>query len=238
VIAFGPDAEVFATATGDPRCCRTYVYETATGRELFEIPGACCFAVFSPDGRRIAVPSNNHTQILRVPGGHLVGELNATGAMAFSPDGRQLAVASDDEGVVARVFDLSAKDDRVLTIRGDAADPTLTQIAWSPDGSTLIAATDDRVAVSWDAMTGEIKLVIASPSGRITWAAYGSIPGRVATGSSDGTAIVWDISTSEPQPIFIRHVEMGDADRLYVALSPDGTQLMATGDETTVWDIS
>jgi WD40 repeat protein len=238
VIAFGNDGNVFATATGDPLCCHTYLYETDTGRELFEIRDACCLAVFSADGSRVAVPSNGHTKIFRVPDGDLVKELDSSGALAFSPDGEQLAVSSSDEGIVARVFDLGSNDSPVLTLHGDVADPTLTQLAWSPDGSILIAAKNDGKAVAWDAVTGQIKLEIASPSGRITWVAFGSAPGRVATGSSDGTAIVWDISTSEPRPILTRHVEMGDADRLYVALSPDGTHLMTTGNETSIWDIS
>jgi WD40 repeat protein len=246
LIAFSSDRRLFATAVGDPACCDTYVYGTATGRELAHVGKACCYAVFSPDGTQIAVPyflgDEHASRVVDAETGATVNEFDFIGNFAFSPDGRQIAVTSDEEGIIARVFDLGGpiKSDPVLTLPGENSGEALdTQVAWSADGSTIATSNTGRDAVVWDATTGEMRFEISSPSGRITWVDYGSDPTRVATGSSDGTAIVWDISGGEAQPLITHHFDVGKFDFLAVDLSPDGSRLMATNAryETTVWGI-
>ena len=85
-----------------------------------------------------------------------------------------------------------------------------------------------------------MRLAIASPAGRITGVAFGSSPQLLATGSSDGTAIVWRLSSSAATRIFSRRVVMGTERWLGVALSSDRHLLMATNArfETTVWSLA
>jgi len=69
--------------------------------------------------------------------------------------------------------------------------------------------------------------------------AFASEAGFLATGSSDGDAIVWDLSNGDAHPIASRHVDMGERDWLTVALSPDGTRLLASNATvSTVWQVA
>jgi WD40 repeat protein len=249
-VGFSPDGELFVTARGCGKCdqkstdkaLHTYVNDTATGEQLWDFHKACCFVAFSPDGRLLALPFAGHTRVVDLETGEPVNEFDAFGNFTFSPDGRQLIVGSAEKGTVAHVFDVGplSSEEPVVTVRGDTTgDAFVTYVAWSPDGSTLVTTMNDREAVVWDASTGERRFAIPSPSGRITSVAFGSDPDRVATGSSDGTAIVWELSGDGALPIFTEHVDMGDQHWLGVALSPDGTRLMAsTGTQTTVWNVS
>jgi WD40 repeat protein len=91
----------------------------------------------------------------------------------------------------------------------------------------------------WDAVTGERMLAIPSVAGRITSVAFASEAGFLATGSSDGDAIVWDLSNGDAHPIASRHVDMGERDWLTVALSSDGTRLLASNATvSTVWQVA
>jgi len=102
-----------------------------------------------------------------------------------------------------------------------------------------VTSMNSSEASVWDAVTGERMLAIPSPTGRITSVAFASDVGLLATGSSDGDAVVWDLSNGDAHPVATRHVAMGDQDWLTVALSPDGTRLMASNAaESTVWQIS
>ena len=248
-VGFSPDGELFVTARGCGKCdqkstdkaLHTYVNDTATGEQLWDFQKACCFVAFSPDGRFLALPFAGHTRVVDLETGEPVNEFDAFGNFTFSPDGRQLIVGSAEKGTVAHVFDVGGPGGApVLTLRGSTTgEPFVTQVAWSPDGSTLVTTADDRDAVVWDAATGERRFAIPSPSGRFTSAAFGVDPDRVATGSSDGTTIVWELSSDGALPIFTEHVDMGDQHWLGVALSPDGTRAMASnGSETTVWSFS
>lgn len=243
VVGFSPDGELFVTATGgELQELHTFVHETATGAELLDIRKACCVAVFTADGRRLALPYAGHTRVIDVESGDVVNDLELFGTVAFSPDGDQLVVTSSEEGIVALIFDLGplSSEEPVVTLRGSSTgEPFVTQVAWSPDGSTLVTVSNDREAVLWDATTGTERSAIASTSGRFTSVAFGSDPERFATGSSDGTAIVWQLTGSDARPIFTEQVDMGNRDWLTVALSPDGTRSMASsGSQTTVWDLS
>jgi WD domain, G-beta repeat len=246
---FSPDGDLLVTARGCGQCdqespvqvLHTHVIQTSTGEELWDFRKACCFVAFSPDGRLLALPYAGRTQVVDLGTGEPVNEFEAFGSFAFSPNGRQLVVGSGDEGVVARVFDVDELSDGrpVVTLHGDNADPSAIKFAWSPDGSTLVTSMNSPEAIVWDAATGERMLAIPSPTGRITSVAFASDAGFLATGSSDGDAIVWDLSNGDAHPIASRHIEMGDRDWLTVALSPDGTHLMASNAaESTVWQIA
>jgi WD40 repeat protein len=246
---FSPDGDLFVTARGCGQCdqvspvqfLHTHVIQTSTGEELWDFRKACCFVAFSPDGRLLALPYAGRTQVVDLGTGEPVNEFEAFGSFAFSPDGQQLVVGSGDEGVVARVFDVGELSDGrpVVTLHGDSADPSAIKFAWSPDGSTLVTSMNSSEASVWDAVTGERMLAIPSPTGRITSVAFASDVGLLATGSSDGDAVVWDLSNGDAHPVATRHVGMGDRDWLTVALSPDGTRLMASNAaESTVWQIS
>jgi WD40 repeat protein len=239
-VAFSPDGRLFVTARGGQSVSEldTYVNDRVTGRQLVRVRKTCCFVAFSSDGRMLALPFAGRTRVIDVESGDLIGEYEAFGTIVFSPDGRRLMVSSSQEGVLADVFDLDeAGGDAVLTLYGDhGGDAFGTMLAWSPDGSTLVTATPGGDAVLWDAATGGERLVIASPAGQFTSLSFGSDPTRLATGSSDGTATVWELSPDGAAPVLSRETGAGGT-AFTVALSPDGAWLMTTAGayETAIW---
>jgi WD40 repeat protein len=242
-IAFSPDGSLFVTVRGgrSTGLLDTYVFETASGRELWDFRKACCFVAFSPDGRFLALPRDGRTRVVDLATGTPVNEFDAFGRFVFSPDGRQLLIASGDPGVVAEIFDVfSRSSDPVLRLRGNNDGGAFsTQVAWSPDGATVVTATGDGKAIGWGALGGSKRFAIRSPAGRITSVAFGTSPTRLATGSSDGTGTVWDVSSSPARSVFSVRVGVDDG-WLAVALSPDGSRLMtaAAGQNTSVWGIT
>jgi WD40 repeat protein len=246
-VGFSPDGELFVTVRGCGKCnqisphnaLHTYVNDTATGEQLWDFQKACCFVAFSPDGRLLALPFAGHTRVVDLETGEPVNEFDAFGSFTFSPDGRQLIVGSAEKGTVAHAFDVGGPGgEPVLTLRGDNGGEAFGPLAWSPDGSKLVTVTSAGDAVVWDAATGAEMFAISSPGGRINSLAFGANSVDLAAGSSDGTAIVWELSGAGAEPIFTRDAHVGKSPG--VALSPDGTRLMTADEQgkTKVWSTS
>jgi WD40 repeat protein len=138
--------------------------------------------------------------------------------VAFSSDGQKLATASGDGTFAVWNVDKSLKPLRKFEI-GKA----VFSVAFSPVSNALIAASgDDGTYGVWNiengnqiqqfpALTGQLGQIAFSPDGRF-----------VATGGTDGTAIVADVSSG--------HIDKLDADQplFGLAFSPD-SQYLLTG---------
>jgi WD40 repeat protein len=215
------------------------VWDAVTGKELASHPlpaGTDGKAVFSPDGRRLAVivrgkasfdgwhevkvfDTDTGAEIATCPMAFEMVLFFSRGALTFSPDGKRIvaAVTHFDADLSkmpnfatgsVRMFD--ADTGRPLrTFKGLPA--TKIGLGFSPDGSTLAAidAAFGGVKV-WDTITGKEKL---------------TDPGRSSAAGTDAPQGV--------KPMFTL-LELG------VAFSPDGKLLSATGFGTTVkvWDIA
>lgn len=133
---------------------------------------------------------------------------------AFSPDGRFVAAAACDG--TAAVWDLGARE-RAATLDGGIGN--LYREPFSFDGRFL-ATGDERLTATqvWDLGTSRRLGVLDGPL-----LAFSPDGDHVVTGSQEGPARVWQISTG-------REVELiGHGDRVTAAaFSPDGT-LVATG---------
>lgn len=147
---------------------------------------------------------------------------NIVDAVAFSPDGSVLATACHD-GLV-RLFD-PAKAAQVREIKAHASTPPspVYAIAFSPDGKTLASASYDRSIKLWEVATGSLIRELkpgsdAMPVPVSAGAVIGAVtrtelPATVghrdqvfcvaftkdgqflASGSSDRTVKVWDVSS-------------------------------------------
>jgi hypothetical protein len=244
-IAVSPDNTRLATM----HWSRIRIYDIQTGTPLGELrfPGGglytCFDLMFSPDGTRLAVASEDgaariwdvttgqellkarHGPIHSLPGPLATAFNNWVNAVAFGPDGTRLATATRYK--TARIWDATTGREQLQVRHGEE----VSAVAFSPDGTRLATGSLDKTARIWDATTGrkqievrhgeEVRAVAFSPDGT-----------RLATASDDKTARIWDATTGQEE-LQLKHGKKVGA----VAFSPDGTRL-ATVDETTarIWD--
>lgn len=101
VLAFSPDSQLLATATGDRKAVR--VWQVADGQLLYAIPYATASLAFSPDGADLIL-GNDPVRIFRVRDGREVRQIVADGQITLSPNGQLLAVINQYSKEGLRIF--------------------------------------------------------------------------------------------------------------------------------------
>jgi WD40 repeat protein len=188
---------------------------------------------FSPDGKRLATASADHTAKLwdALNGRELLTLHGHTGdvrGIAFSPDGKRLATASADH--TAKLWDAFSGRE-LLTLSGHA--DVVIGVAFSPDGKRL-ATTGGGIAKLWDPISGQELLILRGHLGTVIGVAFSPDGKLLATTSMDRTAKVWN-TVSGQELLTLRGHSAGVQD---VTFNSDGKRLAtASADHTArVWD--
>jgi WD40 repeat protein/transcriptional regulator with XRE-family HTH domain len=133
---------------------------------------------------------------------------NHPGVIAFSPDGTTLATQRSPDGLPA-VWD--AVSGQKLFELGS----TVNSLTYSPDGNSILTASTGGKAQMWDAATGKLLLTLRGHQGnngkvsvspgcvRPPEALFEWCGLRLASGSTDKTVKIWDISPSGSQESLI-----------------------------------
>jgi RNA polymerase sigma factor (sigma-70 family) len=201
-----------------------HIWDVAAGKEVRAIPTPrICYAfALSPDGRTLAVvgtagdggPEDRFLHLWDTTTGKVLHRLepaleNQVFAACFSPDGKTLAscglgLAQRERGPVLKLWDVTSGRERLRVKPGN----NITGLAFSPNGRLLAVLNDggylypgerpqNHTAVRLlDAYTGAELHRYSGHRAGVTSAAFSRDGARLATGSKDTTALLWEIPES------------------------------------------
>lgn len=186
----------------------------------------------SPDGRTLASGSDDKKVMLWDTGngkalGTLEGHQNTIKGLAFSTDGTTLYSASLDRQLgnwnvpTAKLNQFLGGQACVLQ---GVAVTTGTLKTGAPAAAT---ACNDGLVRLWDLRTGKPKVAMESHDSEVHGVAFASGGDNplLATGDTGGKVVVWDIQAQKSV------VELEAAWTDVVAFTPDGTMLVAAGND-------
>jgi WD40 repeat protein len=225
--AFSPDGKKIVIASWD-RTAR--IFDLEKHPEVTTLEGRPQYAVFSPDGRHIAInsPEDNQVSIWEVENSKFVATFAVLGASRpdFSPEGRRL-LTFDYPTKTARVWDWAAN--KVLAT---FTDPSAGKGSFSPDGHQILTFDSGPLRI-WNAANGTL-LMNLDVGGRILSAKFSKDGQKIITaGHENNLAIIWDAQTGAR----IRTLAHGER-VLSADFSPDGKRIVTSSRDAKahIWD--
>lgn len=181
-----------------------------------------CIA-FDPIANQVGMAQQDSSfalQDLAIPDGRTVVPAGGKQslAIAYSPHGDLIATTSRRNAVC-----LWHRDGRAAGVLKTHQEPW--GIAFSPDGERLAAGTWGNVIELWNLRSMTRERILEGHSATVWSVAFKpDEPDLLASGSSDGTVRIWDVTTGENLAAF----EPGGGETIdVVAFSPDGSRLGA-----------
>ncbi|KAJ5768875.1 hypothetical protein N7520_003434 [Penicillium odoratum] len=162
--------------------------------------GSITAVASSPDGKKIASASEDHTAILwntEIGSEHraLTGHTGSLTALSFSPDSQQIITASKDRTV--RLWDVSTGS-TLNTFECYAS--SVTALSFFPDGKKVILGFHDRTVWLWDLITDTCEIspsIHLEPVNAVTLCADGS---QVASVCNAMELWRWDMKSDPDSP--------------------------------------
>ena len=203
VVAYSPDGKRFLTAGADQM---VRIWNTDSGTEAmppFKHAAAVASAVFSPDGRSIAVGCDTVDDDsgadavlwdLTTRAARHFPQRARVHSLAFAPKGDALLTVSTES---AQVWDLKTGQRSIPPLRHDGNRVAVAR--FSPDGSMILTGGTDHAARLWDATTGaeRVSPLVHPGPGTIRAAAFRPDGAVVVTGGQDGDARLWEVATGK-----------------------------------------
>ncbi len=228
-----PDGSRIITQTEDGSVFLWSTTDYAKIKELSDSNIRIDDIIFSPDSKRIVAPYyyTHKIHLLCARNGTLINSSNFhskhINSISFSPNGQFFATASHDKtaciwdadtGVIRKTF----KSDKRMVVSG----------CFSSDSRYFITSSLDDVVRVWKLDGNRLKET--KPHKNYVFHVNCSTSGkRVWSGSSDGTAVLWDRKTYSP----IKTFRAQDSPVMNSAFSMDGSRLtISTDRKVTLWN--
>ena len=222
---------------------------------FFELSSKYVYSmVFSPDGRTLALSTQNEIQLWDTVTGKYKLKFRSKGSfyrLIFSPDGRTLAARGDrwDNETGICLFNIDTNDFQNSSLRCFITGhrPGVRSVAFSPDGQTIASGYASEYIRIWDVPTGKLKQVLLgnpyplwvqsitiSPDGN-TLACLNTNKQR---SGGNGQILLWDLTNGKYQKTLKGHGKnIGNNVPNHpssIAFSPDGNVLVSGSLDGTV----
>jgi len=237
LMAFSPAMSHVVTSLDDNKLC---VWDTQTGSSVAITQGRHSSAIssvaYSPDGDHVV--SGSHDKTVRV--WDMTGaQVAASGPLSDVTHNFPLTVALSHDGA----YFLAGAHEKTLHVfekgTGTAVHAPLEghtgailSVAFSPDGSTIVSGSYDKSLRLWDS---RIDMDVSASLDSIIYSVAFSSDGKQFVSASRDIR-VWDADTcfETGRPL------VGHAERiLFVAFSPDGSQIVSVSCDNTarIWNL-
>ena len=275
--AFSPNGQIIATAggndytvqlwnlqtgrlknglVGDPKYVKMIMISDGVPKLVDYATKRVESIAFSPDGRTLAVASDNEIIFWDPSTGERKATLTGKGSfysLLFSPDGRTLAARSyapkSESGIY--LWDIDTTDIRKSKLRHTITghNRETNSIIFSPDGQILATGHEYLVRL-WDTTDGKLKVlceghphqvqvrsVAFSPNGKT----LASLSLSIQSSDHKAEILLWDAATGEYQVTLKGHGKILDdriPNRSGIAFSPNGEILASGSGDGTIrlWD--
>jgi RNA polymerase sigma factor (sigma-70 family) len=212
-IAFSPDSRTVAFGSADggaAKVPRVRLWDVATLKEVGHFGEQLVHSLsYSADGKVLAAGNSDGTiGLWEAASGRerqrLRGHQRKVDSVVFSPDGKVLASSSFDGAIL--LWD-AATGKQLRQFPGDSPRqrPVLA-LAFSPDGRMLASAEQPFTSPSgmsitlWEVATGRMRRELAGHQGDVNCLAFARDGKTLLSGSTDTTALVWDVTAEESSP--------------------------------------
>ena len=229
-VAFSPDGLVLVSGERDSGI---HVWDTRGWREVRRIPLESRFgiaaAVFSPDGKRLAVADHDLVRVLDFDSGkelfHYKPGRYTVESVVFSPDGHYLAAHASTGTVDCRRADTGA-----AVARGSTHQGSIDSLAFSPGGRFIATAAHDDSVFLWDARTGRPLGRVRAASERTSSRSLVFSPNASRLFGFDRLEILdwidsWEVSPDTETALFNPALMQGPG----IALLPSGKEVIFHG---------
>jgi WD40 repeat protein/tetratricopeptide (TPR) repeat protein len=267
---FSSDGQRLITSSADKTARVWDLANAGATIRLLEKSSFAQVARISPDGLLIAVAAGNKVRLWDAATGQLVRELPAgvgnrsISSVAFSPtDNRLLAVGYGGQpDVSVALWDIDAGTELVrlpspVDLPAFQLEPNARAVgalAFSPDGKYLVAGFGSKSSIVpprksslsvWEPGTRRLIRSLAGHTGYCVSLDFSRDGRLLASGSHDGTAILWSTATWTPTQTLLNPDKYESGNRGLVsdvAFSPDGKTLamasrLAPG-KVLLWDVA